>query len=180
MFCAAPTASNKCAKCHGAWYCGRQCQKAHWKTHKPACKRTWTDLSMEMQHLVLSSSSTEFLPMVCTVKPEEQMLFNMGEECARLYTGPEKLASLERIIAIRRKECKGWLASSPPDYEGAAKAEQHRAMCALDLGEPARSREYFERAKSYATQFQDGGGRLSMVFDQMMRDTQCRIDCACR
>ena len=40
---------------------------------QPACKRTCTDLSMEMQHLVLSSSSTEFLPKVYTVKPEEQM-----------------------------------------------------------------------------------------------------------
>ena len=26
-----------CSQCHRAWYCGKPCQKKHWKQHKKAC-----------------------------------------------------------------------------------------------------------------------------------------------
>ena len=26
-----------CSQCHIAWYCGKACQKKHWKLHKRAC-----------------------------------------------------------------------------------------------------------------------------------------------
>ena len=26
-----------CSQCHLAWYCGKPCQKKHWKLHKKAC-----------------------------------------------------------------------------------------------------------------------------------------------
>ena len=29
---------NRCAKCHVAYYCNRECQKAHWKTDRPQCE----------------------------------------------------------------------------------------------------------------------------------------------
>ena len=29
-----------CSQCHRAWYCGRACQKKHWKQHKKACLAT--------------------------------------------------------------------------------------------------------------------------------------------
>ena len=32
-----PTSLKRCAKCHGNFYCSRECQKADWKTHKPVC-----------------------------------------------------------------------------------------------------------------------------------------------
>ena len=28
-----------CSVCQAARYCGAACQKLHWKTHKPECKR---------------------------------------------------------------------------------------------------------------------------------------------
>jgi hypothetical protein len=27
----------QCLKCHSVWYCGKDCQKAHFKTHKKVC-----------------------------------------------------------------------------------------------------------------------------------------------
>ena len=27
----------RCTKCEVAYYCGKACQRAHWKSHKPAC-----------------------------------------------------------------------------------------------------------------------------------------------
>jgi hypothetical protein len=30
--------SHMCAGCHAAWYCGRACQRAAWKQHKPVCQ----------------------------------------------------------------------------------------------------------------------------------------------
>ena len=30
-------ASHTCGHCCGAWYCGREHQKSHWKSHKPFC-----------------------------------------------------------------------------------------------------------------------------------------------
>jgi len=30
--------ANCCSRCHCTYYCGRECQRAHWKTHKKECK----------------------------------------------------------------------------------------------------------------------------------------------
>ncbi|KAI0145767.1 hypothetical protein F4776DRAFT_374560 [Hypoxylon sp. NC0597] len=38
-------APSACGGCKEAWYCDRDCQKAHWKQHKPSCtdpRRTWS------------------------------------------------------------------------------------------------------------------------------------------
>ena len=32
----------KCARCKMVAYCNRDCQKAHWKEHKPDCDK-WVD-----------------------------------------------------------------------------------------------------------------------------------------
>ncbi|CAB9515472.1 expressed unknown protein [Seminavis robusta] len=32
-------ASSKCSNCKQVWYCGRDCQKSDWKTHKKDCKK---------------------------------------------------------------------------------------------------------------------------------------------
>ena len=32
------TAENKCTACKEIFYCNRECQKKHWKTHKFECK----------------------------------------------------------------------------------------------------------------------------------------------
>ncbi|KAI1384849.1 uncharacterized protein F4822DRAFT_433388 [Hypoxylon trugodes] len=35
----------KCGGCRSAWYCDKDCQKAHWKQYKPSCidpSRAWT------------------------------------------------------------------------------------------------------------------------------------------
>ena len=29
----------RCSACHAAYYCGAECQRAHWKEHKKACKK---------------------------------------------------------------------------------------------------------------------------------------------
>jgi hypothetical protein len=34
---ASPDSLKQCIKCHSVWYCNRECQKAHFKTHKKAC-----------------------------------------------------------------------------------------------------------------------------------------------
>lgn len=48
--CAARTCETKgtqsCAACRVVSYCGRDCQKTHWKQHKDECK-TWTKLEKE-------------------------------------------------------------------------------------------------------------------------------------
>lgn len=33
---------SRCERCKEAWYCRKECQVAHWKTHKKACKRPKT------------------------------------------------------------------------------------------------------------------------------------------
>jgi hypothetical protein len=35
--CASEEASSVCAQCHAVRYCSRECQRADWKAHKPAC-----------------------------------------------------------------------------------------------------------------------------------------------
>jgi len=37
--CSAPPTSklSVCARCHGAWYCGKECQRDAWKAHKKVC-----------------------------------------------------------------------------------------------------------------------------------------------
>jgi hypothetical protein len=35
--CASEEASSVCARCEAVRYCSRECQRADWKTHKPAC-----------------------------------------------------------------------------------------------------------------------------------------------
>ena len=35
--CASEEASSVCGRCEAVRYCSRECQRADWKTHKPAC-----------------------------------------------------------------------------------------------------------------------------------------------
>ena len=35
--CESDGAKMCCSQCHSAWYCGKACQKKHWKQHKRAC-----------------------------------------------------------------------------------------------------------------------------------------------
>lgn len=37
-YCSKKGAENKCGKCKSVYYCGTECQKQHWKTHKDICK----------------------------------------------------------------------------------------------------------------------------------------------
>ena len=36
--CSAFGCPNRCSRCKQVWYCSRECQKAHWKVHKPDCR----------------------------------------------------------------------------------------------------------------------------------------------
>ena len=36
--CTAEEASSACARCGTVRYCSRECQRAHWKAHKPMCE----------------------------------------------------------------------------------------------------------------------------------------------
>ena len=36
--CGLPDTKSRCGKCKWASYCGRECQKKHWKTHKSVCE----------------------------------------------------------------------------------------------------------------------------------------------
>ena len=38
-----------CEGCRNARYCGRQCQKAHWKQHKKECRRLMTERREQRQ-----------------------------------------------------------------------------------------------------------------------------------
>ena len=41
LFCARePVHAQRCSRCKVAIYCGAECQKAHWKTHRADCKPT--------------------------------------------------------------------------------------------------------------------------------------------
>lgn len=37
--CSKPAEKSRCGKCRHVKYCGRECQVAHWKVHKPLCRR---------------------------------------------------------------------------------------------------------------------------------------------
>jgi len=30
-----------CARCHGNWYCGVDCQAVHWEVHEHLCTQIW-------------------------------------------------------------------------------------------------------------------------------------------
>ena len=38
MICDRPNCKLKCSRCLSIFYCSKQCQKQHWKTHKPVCQ----------------------------------------------------------------------------------------------------------------------------------------------
>ena len=39
ILCGASGSTKKCSSCKTAYYCSRDCQMAHWKTHKEFCKK---------------------------------------------------------------------------------------------------------------------------------------------
>ena len=45
-----------CSQCHRAWYCGRPCQKKHWKEHKKACVAA---VAAEARQATLRRAATE-------------------------------------------------------------------------------------------------------------------------
>ena len=46
----------KCAKCYSAEYCGRECQKKHWKRHRKLCS------ALLKQCSILLTSTTKMIP----------------------------------------------------------------------------------------------------------------------
>lgn len=52
IICGGVTRS-RCAQCQSVSYCGKDCQSAHWKTHKPMCKSlvggTWIPVTFSLQ-----------------------------------------------------------------------------------------------------------------------------------
>lgn len=44
-FCFAPKPRNRCSRCKGASYCGRECQLNGWSSHKELCKEVIAQLS---------------------------------------------------------------------------------------------------------------------------------------
>ncbi|KAF9040031.1 hypothetical protein BJ165DRAFT_1351413 [Panaeolus papilionaceus] len=47
----------RCGECHLVSYCGVDCQKQHWKTHKPACKQHAQQKSMARMFMLGKSSA---------------------------------------------------------------------------------------------------------------------------
>lgn len=37
--CGAENPENRCSRCHQVYYCNAECQRSHWKAHKPDCKQ---------------------------------------------------------------------------------------------------------------------------------------------
>mmetsp|Transcript_10250 Transcript_10250/g.22793 ORF Transcript_10250/g.22793 Transcript_10250/m.22793 type:complete len:241 (+) Transcript_10250:650-1372(+) len=54
-FCGTASPPKCCAQCHSNYYCNRDCQKSHWKTHKSKCK----GLSESLNHWKAANSSTD-------------------------------------------------------------------------------------------------------------------------
>lgn len=50
-------AKHRCMRCKGVYYCGKACQKADWKQHKPLCKKAIKEVTMSYQTMKLPTLS---------------------------------------------------------------------------------------------------------------------------
>mmetsp|Transcript_36727 Transcript_36727/g.105783 ORF Transcript_36727/g.105783 Transcript_36727/m.105783 type:complete len:273 (+) Transcript_36727:154-972(+) len=58
VMCLAP-ATKQCSGCHAFWYCGRDCQRKHWKSHKTDCGRVKDLQEMTAKKLLVELEDRE-------------------------------------------------------------------------------------------------------------------------
>lgn len=81
--CNAGGVTNHCSRCKGVWYCNRQCQQRHWRTHKIFCSAVRT-------------------PAITTAgrRPDPTTRHEVGDRSAREPTARESIGrtSVERGV----------------------------------------------------------------------------------
>ena len=63
-----------CKRCGAVVYCGRKCEKAHWKKHKKACKKK---VAREAQ---VAAGATGGRGVVCVVGDCQSLNFNFRRQ----------------------------------------------------------------------------------------------------
>jgi len=79
----------RCSRCLSVVYCGRECQVAHWKAHKKACK------AASKQNLGGSGSGSAANPRVPGVNPRGGQFYNGPRNLWTALTAPMETSPLE-------------------------------------------------------------------------------------
>ena len=147
--CSEPSKS-KCAACATVSYCGTDCQKAHWPTHKKACKAARavaanSDVAKTVAKVSVASDAAAKLQ---AAKVETQQSFNTGDFTASVKSGNEALtfAKLlpEPASSIEAIQIHLNMTTAYMQLKRAAEAKIHSSLCvevaerslAIRKGEP--------------------------------------------
>jgi tetratricopeptide (TPR) repeat protein len=119
------TALKQCSACHLVWYCNSNCQKSHWKIHKPDClritdKKKSTDLFDRPRTQGPPTNSVKFLSR-CSSSPSRDVL-NLLKEAVLLIESIEwnnpriSLAERHAVLNMSNDRVKKILQDFDPDH----------------------------------------------------------------
>jgi len=167
----------KCAKCHLAWYCGKECQKLAWKGHKEQCfdpenLKTMRDVVSMANKLSRFQDvlNLEWLveTMMLAAAGDEQEPVQLMEEfgCAHMRAG-------NFLKAAGYFQRKADLLGERQRFRDMGDALVTHAVCLREAGDGAKARKGFGKAKRLAQEhgfFQVDGHACFYTAEQDVRE----------
>ncbi|KAK4500212.1 hypothetical protein PRZ48_008398 [Zasmidium cellare] len=118
----ASTDLKRCARCKTTAYCNRDCQHAHWKTHKEACSAFANSPSGDKNPFTAISNGTflhdrsekqTFQLVIDAVRMRQEDMYNIESVAMKgsIYDGASSSEGVLREFLVKAKEVTGFLPS---------------------------------------------------------------------
>ena len=83
--CGAPSPQKKCANCLSFYYCSRECQVSHWRSHKETCCHLKKLYELHVDKQILDVGPTDTIDGPCVICLEDTVTNPVTLECGHVF-----------------------------------------------------------------------------------------------